>query len=83
LVQVLIQQNFVVKITRRCGSDTLDDARATPCPKMPPFEAVNTYLVSHYVVQPSSLNLSPVTALGIVGRERRDTCTELDQQEKA
>jgi hypothetical protein len=35
-------------VTRRCGSDTLDDTRATPCPKMPPSEAVNAYGVSEY-----------------------------------
>jgi hypothetical protein len=34
------------KVTRRCRSDTLDDTRATPCPKMPTSEAVNAYRVS-------------------------------------
>jgi hypothetical protein len=37
---------------------TLDDTRATPCPKMSPSKAVNTCVVSQYVVQPSSLDLS-------------------------
>jgi hypothetical protein len=32
--------------TRRCGSEILDDTRATPCPKMPPSEEVNGYGVS-------------------------------------
>jgi hypothetical protein len=54
-----------VEITYRCGSDTLDDIRATPCPKMPPSEVVNAYEVSQYVVQPSSLDFSlkPPSAL--------------------
>jgi hypothetical protein len=34
------------RITRRCRSDTLDDTRATPCPKMLPSEVVNVYGVS-------------------------------------
>jgi hypothetical protein len=34
------------KVTRRYRSDTLDDTRATHCPKMPPSEVVNTYGVS-------------------------------------
>jgi hypothetical protein len=29
-------------------SETLDDTRATPCPKMPPLEAVNAYRVSQH-----------------------------------
>jgi hypothetical protein len=36
------------KVTRRCGSDTLNDTMVTPCPKMLPSEAVNTYGVSQY-----------------------------------
>jgi hypothetical protein len=46
LVHVLIQQSK--KVTHRCGSDTLDDTRATSCPKMPPLEVVNAYGVSQY-----------------------------------
>jgi hypothetical protein len=38
--------------------DTLDDTRATSCPKLPPSKAVNAYEFSQYVVQPSSLDLS-------------------------
>jgi hypothetical protein len=49
---------------------------------MPPSEAVNAYEVSQYVVQPSSLDLSLVAALDITERERRTTCTQLDQQGK-
>jgi hypothetical protein len=45
------------KVTHRCESDTLDDTRATPYPKMPPSEVVNAYGVSQYVVQSSSLDL--------------------------
>jgi hypothetical protein len=67
------------KITRRCGSDTLDDTRETPCPKMPPSEVVNTYGVSQYMVQPSSLDFSLVIVLGITRRKRRTTYTQLDQ----
>jgi hypothetical protein len=55
-----------------CGSDTLDDIRATPCPKIPPSEAINAHGVFQYVVQPSSLDLSLVTALSITGREREE-----------
>jgi hypothetical protein len=29
--------------TRGCGSESLNDTRATPCPTVPPSEAVNTY----------------------------------------
>jgi hypothetical protein len=47
-----------VEITHRFRSDTLDDTRETPCPKMSPSEAVNAYRVSQYVVQLSSLVLS-------------------------
>jgi hypothetical protein len=70
------------KITRRCGSDTLDEIRATLCPKMPPSEAVNAYGVSQYVVQPSSLNPSLVPP-SASRREKRSTYTQLDQQGKA
>jgi hypothetical protein len=63
------------KVTRRRGSDTLDDTRATPCPKMPPSEAVNACKVSRNVVQPSSLDLPLVAALRITERERTTTCT--------
>jgi hypothetical protein len=48
-----------------------------------PSEAVNTYGVSQYVVKPSSLDHLLVTAYDIIGRERRTTCTQLDQQDKA
>jgi hypothetical protein len=68
-----------MKITHRCGSDTLDDTRATPWPKMPPSGAVNAYGVSQHVVQPSSLDPSLVIAIDITGRERRTTGTQLDQ----
>jgi hypothetical protein len=68
-----------MKITRRCRSKTLDDTRATPCPKMLPSEVINAYRVSQYVVQPSSLDLLLITALSITGRERRATSTQLDQ----
>jgi hypothetical protein len=37
------------------GSESLDDTRATPCLKMPPLEAVYTYGVSQYRVQPSGV----------------------------
>jgi hypothetical protein len=50
---------------------------------MPPLEVINAYGVSQYVVQPSNLDLSLVTTPGIIGRERRTTCTQLDQQGKA
>jgi hypothetical protein len=50
---------------------------------MLPSEVVNAYGVSQHVVQPSSLDLSLVTTIGITGRERRTTCTQLDQQGKA
>jgi hypothetical protein len=83
LIQVSIQQSFAAEITRRCGSDTLDDIRATPYPKMSPSEVVNAYGVSRYVVQLSSLDLSLVTAHGITERERRTTSTQLDQQGKS
>jgi hypothetical protein len=68
----------------RFESDTLDDIRATPCPKMPPSEENNTYGVSQYNVSVRgstvlNLNLPLVTALGITGKERRTTCTQLDQ----
>jgi hypothetical protein len=33
------------KFKYRCTRDTLDDTRATLCPKMPPSEAVNAYEV--------------------------------------
>jgi hypothetical protein len=36
-------------------SKSLDDTRATPYPKMPPSEAVYTYGVSQYGVQPSGV----------------------------
>jgi hypothetical protein len=39
------------KITRGCGSNTLNDTRVTPCPKMPPSEVVNAYRISQYEVQ--------------------------------
>jgi hypothetical protein len=45
---------FCSGITRRCRSDTLDDTRAPPCPKILPSEMVNAYSVSQYRVQPSS-----------------------------
>jgi hypothetical protein len=67
-----------MEITRTCRSDILDDTRETPYPKMSPLEAVNTYGLSKWV-QPSSLDLSLVTALGITRRERRTTYTQLDQ----
>jgi hypothetical protein len=57
---------------------TLDDTRATHCPKMSLSEAVNTYGVFQYVVQALSLDLSlepPLTS----PRERRTTCTQLEQ----
>jgi hypothetical protein len=75
LVQVLIQQSFAAEITRRYRSDTLDDTRATPCPKMSPSEAVKVYRGSPSTVQPSSLDLSMVATLGIIKRERITTCT--------
>jgi hypothetical protein len=78
LIQVSIQQSFEAEIASRYGSDTLDDIRAIACPKMPPSEAVNAYGVSQYVVQPSSLDLSLVTTIGITGRERRTIYTQLD-----
>jgi hypothetical protein len=59
-----------VEITHRCESDTLDDTRATPYPKMPPSEVVNAYGVSQNVVQPLSLDLSLVTTFGITEREK-------------
>jgi hypothetical protein len=31
------------KSIRRCGSESLDDTRATPCSTVPPSEAVNAY----------------------------------------
>jgi hypothetical protein len=41
-VQVLIQQSFAAEMfTHRCGSETLDDTRETPCTKTPPLEVVN------------------------------------------
>jgi hypothetical protein len=46
------------KVTRRCRSNTLDDTRATLCPKMPLSEVANAYRVSQYVIQPLSLDLS-------------------------
>jgi hypothetical protein len=49
---------------------------------MPPSKAVDTYEVSHYRVQPSSLDLPLVTSLGITERERRTTFIQLDQQSK-
>jgi hypothetical protein len=58
-----------------CESDTLDDTRATPYPNMSPSKAVNGYGVSQYGVQPLSVDLSLVTALGITGREMRTTYT--------
>jgi hypothetical protein len=45
---------------------------------MPPSEAINAYEVFQYVIQPSSLDLSPVIDLDITGRERRTTHTQLD-----
>jgi hypothetical protein len=36
------------KVTRRCGSDTVDDTMATPFSKMSPSEAVDDYGVSQY-----------------------------------
>jgi hypothetical protein len=36
------------KVTRRCESNTLDDIRATPYPKMSSSEVVNAYEVSQY-----------------------------------
>jgi hypothetical protein len=50
---------------------------------MLPLEVINAYGVSQYVVQPLSLDLSLVTALDIIVRERIATCTQLDQQGKA
>jgi hypothetical protein len=44
-----------VEITRRCGSDTLDDTSTTPCPKMPLSEAVNIY---------RSLSMGPIVESG-------------------
>jgi hypothetical protein len=75
-IQVLIQQSFAAEITCRGRSKTLDDTRATPCPKMLPLEAINAYGVSQYGAKPSSLNLSLVTALGITRSERRTTYTQ-------
>jgi hypothetical protein len=46
---------------------------------MPPSEVVNTYGVSQYMVQPSSLDFSLVIVLGITRRKRRTTYTQLDQ----
>jgi hypothetical protein len=68
-----------VKITRRYENDTLDDTRITPYLKMPPSEAVNVYVVFQYIIQPSSLHLSPVTVIDITERERRTICAQLDQ----
>jgi hypothetical protein len=67
--------SFTAKITRKCEIDTLDDIRTTPCPKMSSSKAVNTYGVSQYVVQPSSLDLSLVPVLDIIERERRTIYT--------
>jgi hypothetical protein len=64
-------------------SNILDDIRVTPCSKMSLLEAVHAYGVSQYRVQPSSSNLSLVTAIGIIEKERRTTYTQLDQQDKA
>jgi hypothetical protein len=47
---------------------------------MSPSAVVNAYGVSQYMVQPSSLDLSLATTLGITRREGRTTCTQLDQQ---
>jgi hypothetical protein len=71
------------KCKYRCRNDTLDDARATPYPKMPPSETVNAYGVSQYEVQPSSLDLPLVNALNITERKKRTTYRQLDQQGKA
>jgi hypothetical protein len=46
----LIHRVLQQKCKRRCGSDTLNDTRATPYPKMSPSEAVNTYGVAQYRV---------------------------------
>jgi hypothetical protein len=62
------------KYTRRCRSDTLDDTRATHCPKMSPSEAVIAYSLL-VRVQLSSLDDPLVTALGITRRERGASCT--------
>jgi hypothetical protein len=46
---IVLQQNN----KRICGSDTLDDIQATPCPKVSPSAAVNAYGASQYGAQPS------------------------------
>jgi hypothetical protein len=38
--------SFVVEIKYRCGSDTLDDTKVTPCPKMSPSKVFISYGVS-------------------------------------
>jgi hypothetical protein len=50
---------------------------------MPLSEAINAYEVSQDWIQPLSLDLSLITALDITERERRTSCTQLDQQDKA
>jgi hypothetical protein len=42
-----------VEINVDSGSVTLDDTRATPCPKMLPSEAAYTYEIFQYRVQSS------------------------------
>jgi hypothetical protein len=79
LIQIVLQW----KDKRRCGSDILNDTKETPCPKMPLSEAINAYEVSQDWIQPLSLDLSLITALDITERERRTSCTQLDQQDKA
>jgi hypothetical protein len=36
---------FTAENKHRCGSDTLDDARAPYCPMIPPSKAINAYEV--------------------------------------
>jgi hypothetical protein len=82
LVQFLIQQSFIMESTRRSGSETLNNTRATPYPKMPPSEAVNAYGVS---------SMGPTVESGSLSGNRprhhqkgeKNYIHKLDQQGKA
>jgi hypothetical protein len=77
LIQGFIQQSSQRKnCIRGCGSESLDDARATPCPMVPPSQAVNAY---------GSLNTGPTVESGpltgnrprITERERMTTPAQI------
>jgi hypothetical protein len=82
LVQFLIQQSFIMESTRRSGSETLNNTRVTPYPKMPPSEAVNAYRVS---------SMGPTVESGSLSGNRprhhrkgeKNYIHKLDQQGKA